>query len=65
MRTIKLSHDEIELIKNSLQYVYDKKLDIVKNNRKILGDSESKSIIDTANKYFDVAEKISNGDYDV
>jgi len=65
MRTLKLKHEEIELIKNALQYVYDKKLDVVKNNRKILTDSNVKNIIDSANGYYDIVEKIDNGDFDV
>lgn len=36
-RTIRIScNEEIEIIKSSLQYVYDKKLDLIGNNRKVL-----------------------------
>ena len=64
MRTIQLTHEEIETIKIALQYVYDRKLDIVKQNRKTLGEETTQKIIETANKYFDVQD-IFDGDRDV
>ena len=63
-RTIRISHEEIEIIKSSLQYVYDKKLEIVSNNRKVLNTQSINSILETANTYFDVQD-IFNGDRDV
>jgi hypothetical protein len=56
MRTIKLSHEEIETIKMALQYVYDRKLDIVKQNRKTLGEETTSKILDVANKYFNTQD---------
>jgi len=64
MRTIKLTHDEIETIKIALQYVYDRKMDIIKQNRKIIGEETSSKIIDSANKYFDVQD-VFDGERDV
>lgn len=52
MRTIKLTHEEIETIKMALQYVYDRKLNIVKQNRKTLGEKTTSNILEGANKYF-------------
>jgi len=55
-RTIQLTHDEIETIKIALQYVYDRKLDVIKQNRKILGEEAVSGIFKTANKFFDTQE---------
>jgi hypothetical protein len=63
-RTIRISHEEIEIIKSSLQYVYDKKLDLIGNNRKVLNPQVINSILESANTYFDVQD-IFNGDRDV
>jgi hypothetical protein len=63
-RTIKLSHDEIETIKIALQYVYDRKLDMVKQNRKVLGEEATAKILEQANKYFDTQD-VFDGDRDV
>lgn len=63
-RTIRISHEEIEIIKTSLQYVYDKKLDFIGNNRKVLNPEAISSILNSANAYFDVQD-IFNGDRDV
>lgn len=63
-RTIRISHEEIEIIKSSLQYVYDKKLEIVSNNRKVLNPEVINTILNSANTYFD-AQDIFNGDRDV
>lgn len=64
MRTIKLTHEEIEIIKMALQYCYDKKLDIVSQNRKILGEEASSKILEQGNKYFDTQD-VFNGERDV
>ena len=64
MRTIKLTHEEIETIKMALQYVYDRKLDIVSQNRKILGEEVIAKILEQGNKYFD-AQDAFNGERDV
>ena len=64
-RDIRLTHEEIQLLTNALQYVYDRNIDIVKANRKIFGDEESKAIIDIANKYYDLQEQINNSEKDV
>lgn len=63
-RTIRISHEEIEIIKTSLQYVYDKKLYFIGNNRKVLNPEAINSILNSANAYFDVQD-IFNGDRDV
>lgn len=65
MRTIKLTHEEIELIKNALQYVYDSKLDNLKQCAKIISKEESEKIIEVANGYYDLFEAINYGQKDV
>jgi len=63
-RTIQLTHEEIELIKMALQFVYDSELEIVKANRKVLGEKAVKEIIEKANKFFDVQD-VFDGERDV
>lgn len=63
-RTIRISHEEIEIIKSSLQYVYDKKIELISNNRKVLNPEAINTILNSANTYFDVQD-IFNGDRDV
>lgn len=54
IRAIKLTEDQIETIKTALQYVYDRKLEIVSKNRKSLGKIATATILEQANKYFDL-----------
>ena len=63
-RTIRISHEEIEIIKSSLQYVYEKKIELISNNRKVLNPEVVNNILNSANTYFDVQD-IFNGDRDV
>ena len=64
MRTIQLTHEEIQTIKMALQYVYDRKLDIVSQNRKTLGEDGVNKILEKANKYFDTQDAF-DGERDV
>ena len=64
MRTIQLTHGEIETIKMALEYVYGRKLDIVSQNRKTLGEEATTKILEQANKYFD-AQDVFDGERDV
>lgn len=64
MRTIQLTHEEIETIKNSLQHVYTEKLNIVSRHRFILGEDESTNIINDGNKYINTVE-VFNGSRDI
>jgi|GEM_PF-4884162 hypothetical protein len=58
MNTVKLTDDEKKLIINALMYVYDKKLDVLDQNCKVMTDEEAKWLLLNANKYFDVIDKI-------
>ena len=64
MRTKKLTHEEIETIKMALQYVYDQNLNIVSQNRKILGEEAVEKILEQGNKYFDTQD-VFDGERDV
>lgn len=64
MRTIQLTHEEIKTIKMALQYVYDRKLDIVSQNKKTLGKDATAKILEQANKYFDT-QNVFDGERDV
>ena len=54
MRTIQLTHEEIETIKIALQYVYDTKLDMLKLNKKTLGVKTTSKILEVANKQIEM-----------
>jgi hypothetical protein len=60
MRLPNLNQSEIEMIVNALYYVYGKKLDSIRENRKIITESEKSVIIEKANEYTNLADKINN-----
>ena len=64
MRTIKMTHQEIDMIKTALQYVYDKKIDMINQNRRIMSDDAIDALRKKANEYFD-AQSIFDGLRDV
>jgi hypothetical protein len=61
MRAVKLTQEEVETIKTALQYVYDRNLDIVSQNKKILSEEAIAKILEQANKYFDTQEVLNGG----
>jgi len=61
MRTIQLTHEEIETIKTALQYVYDKKLDIVKQNRNILSEKATNEILEQSKKFLNTSDVFDGG----
>jgi hypothetical protein len=56
MKAIKFTNEQIETIKNALQYVSDKKMDVIRNNRTILSEEAKQSILESANKYFNLID---------
>lgn len=56
MKTYKINEDQVRLIKNALQYVYDSKLDNIKQSRKIMTDLEIEENLELAKKYFDIQD---------
>lgn len=65
MRTIKLTHDEIEIIKKALQYVVDSNLNIISQNINIIGnDDVADKIREQAIIYNNIID-VFDGDRDV
>lgn len=64
-RTLQLEHEQIETLKSVLYYVYDKKIEMIRENTKIFSEVEKGTIIDNANKYFDLIDAIEEGTLDV
>lgn len=60
MRTIKLTHDEIEFIKKALQYV----VNIISQNIMIIGDDAADKIREQAIIYNNIID-VFDGDRDV
>jgi acyl-[acyl carrier protein]--UDP-N-acetylglucosamine O-acyltransferase len=56
MRTIQLTHEEIETIKTALQYVYDRQLDYLQQNKKIIGEENKSKVLEEANKFFNTQD---------
>lgn len=65
MRTLQLTHQEIDLITRSLEFLYGSRLDIITQNKYLLSDTEKESIIANANVYAELQEKINSGEKDV
>lgn len=53
-RILKITHEEIELIKASSQQMYEDILDIVSKNRNILNKETINSLINQANRYSNI-----------
>lgn len=64
MRIIKLTHEEIELIKLAAQFVYDSQMKIVNDNRKVLSKEAADKMIEQADKFFDIQD-VFKGERDV
>lgn len=65
MRTLKISHEDIALIEAALQYVYNRKLDHIKQSINIINAQEKVEILNSANRYLDVFDQLQNGEFDV
>jgi len=65
-RTIRLSHEEIEIIKRALLYVYERKAEILAQNGKTLGKDVCDEIWEweQANKYL-LTQEVFDGSRDV
>lgn len=60
-----LSEDDFKLISNALNYVFNRKLDLIKQSSKILSDEERQVIIEKANPYMDLDDKLKEGKYKI
>ena len=65
MRTLKFTHDEMELIQNALRNMYLSRLQLTKEKRLILENGEIESILKRGRKYDDLRAAIDNGKKDV
>ncbi len=63
MRTIKLTHEEIETIKIALEYLADKKIDLIAQNRAILTEEEQLKIYEKS-KIYRQTVKVFDGERD-
>lgn len=63
MHTITLTEEELTMAQTALQYTYDRKLDIVRSNHKILSQEERERIVSNANKYFDLSDKFNKNNF--
>jgi hypothetical protein len=57
-KIIEFTFEEINLLKNALYFIYYKKLDALAQNRKIMSLEEEKTLLNSANKYFDLTDKL-------
>jgi hypothetical protein len=64
MRTIQLTHEEIETIKDALQYAYNVQLGFATQIRNLIGQQGIDTIMEKANEYLYVQD-IFNGDRDI
>lgn len=64
-RTLKLTHDEINMITKSLELMYGTKIEVSNKNRFLLEKDVINSIVKDANKFDDLSRKIRNGNLDV
>ena len=58
MKELKLTKEEAELLQSALMYVYDKRLDMVKQNQQIITPEEREQLLTSAAKYWDLIEFI-------
>lgn len=65
MRTIKLTHEEIEIIKIALGYVHETKIAFIKQHRATLGKEAFMAILKQAHKYHDLEYDLDKGKKDV
>jgi hypothetical protein len=64
MRTVQLSHEDIETINAALQFAHDHQLKIVAENRNILGEEVTQEILSNAYRYLD-AQSVFDGEIDI
>lgn len=65
MRTIKLTHEEFEIVKIALNYVYDEKIKFLKQHRATLGKEAFEAVLNHAHKYWELQYDLDKGKHDV
>lgn len=64
-RNLKLSHQEIELLNIALNYIYNRKMQIVGHHTPLLSEEERKAILKNANLFDNLRIAIAGGERDV
>lgn len=67
-RFLMLSHEDIQIISNALNYTYLKKIDMLgemNKHRPLFSETARNEILKSANKYGDLEGAISKGEKDV
>jgi len=65
MRTVKLTHEEFEIVKIALNYVYDEKIKFLKQHKATLGKEAFDAVLNQARKYWDLQYDLDKGKHDV
>ena len=65
MRTIILTHEQIELLQSALNRAYNQQLKIITDNARILPDEARNEILKAANSFAELNSLISEGGLDV
>jgi hypothetical protein len=65
MRTLKLTHQEIEILEKALVFAYNQQLETVRNMSVIFDDDARQQVINSANMFDDLRSKINNSEADV
>jgi hypothetical protein len=65
MRTLKLTHEEIETIETALSESYLSRLNIIKDNRPILTQEAISSTLMDGNKFVNLGIEISESQKDI
>ncbi len=65
MRTLKLTHQEIEILEKALAFAYNQQLETVRNMSVIFDDDARQQVINSANKYDTLRSKINSSEADV
>jgi hypothetical protein len=65
MRTLKLTHQEIEILEKALAFAYNQHFKTVRNMNVIFDDDTWQQVINNANMFGDLRSKINNSEADV
>lgn len=65
MRTLKLTHEQIEVLQSALNRAYNQQLKIITDNARIISEQTKAEILKTANEFDDLHSLISEGGLDV
>lgn len=65
MRTLKLTHEQIEILQSALNRAYNQQLKIITDNARVISEQTKAEILKTANEFDDLYSLISEGDLDV